>query len=137
MATQRPSSTSVTTDAPIAIYSNSKEATDLSPNYIRVIPGNSIGAIFSASEDITYEDLTGDIAAVVDSTTATDAESTPAGSVIAEKPTLLVPSLSDIEVVSNTVVYDAAGNPSVTVIFKVKNNSGTTLKGMNARVKVI
>jgi len=48
-----------------------------------------------------------------------------------------VPSLSDISIVSNTVVYDAAGNPSVTLIFKVKNSSGEVLSGMNAKVELI
>jgi hypothetical protein len=45
------------------------------------------------------------------------------------------PSLSDIEVVSNTVVYDSAGIPSVKIIFKVKNSSGKVLKAIDARVE--
>ncbi len=45
------------------------------------------------------------------------------------------PSLSDIEVLSNKVVYDAAKNPSVTVVFKLKNSSGVELKAMNVRVE--
>jgi hypothetical protein len=45
--------------------------------------------------------------------------------------------LSDISLVSNTVVYDAAGQPSVTLVFKVKNSSGENLKGMNAKVELI
>jgi len=45
------------------------------------------------------------------------------------------PSLSDIEVVSNTVVYDSAGIPSVKIIFKVKNSSGRMLKAIDARVE--
>jgi hypothetical protein len=48
-----------------------------------------------------------------------------------------VPNVSDISIVSNTVVYDAAGNPSVTLVFKVKNSSGETLKGMNAKVELV
>jgi len=43
----------------------------------------------------------------------------------------------DIELVSNTVVYDAAGNPSSTVVFKVRNSSGQKVKSVNARVKVL
>ena len=43
----------------------------------------------------------------------------------------------DIEVVSNTVVYDAAGNPSSTIVFKVRNSSGEDVKAVNARVKVL
>lgn len=45
------------------------------------------------------------------------------------------PSLSDIEVVSNKVVFDAANNPTATVIFKVKNSSGVELKAINVRVE--
>jgi hypothetical protein len=48
-----------------------------------------------------------------------------------------VPNVSDISIVSNTVVYDAAGNPSVTLVFKIKNSSGETLKGMNAKVELV
>jgi hypothetical protein len=47
-----------------------------------------------------------------------------------------VPSSSDISIVSNEVVYDAVGNPSITLIFKVKNSSGESLKGMNAKVEI-
>ena len=45
------------------------------------------------------------------------------------------PSLSDIEIVSNTVVYDSAGLPSAKIIFKVKNSSGKVLKAIDARVE--
>jgi hypothetical protein len=45
------------------------------------------------------------------------------------------PSLSDIEVISNDVVYDSANNPTATVVFKVKNSSGVELKAINVRVE--
>lgn len=45
------------------------------------------------------------------------------------------PSLSDIEVVSNEVVFDAANNPSAKIVFKVKNSSGVELKAINVRVE--
>lgn len=45
------------------------------------------------------------------------------------------PSLSDIEVVSNKVVFDAANNPTATIVFKVKNSSGVELKAINVRVE--
>jgi len=47
------------------------------------------------------------------------------------------PSLSDIQIISNNVVYDATGNPSVEVVFKVKNSSGQNLKGINARLELL
>jgi len=45
------------------------------------------------------------------------------------------PSLSDIEIVSNEVVFDSAGIPSAKIIFKVKNSSGKVLKAIDARVE--
>ena len=47
----------------------------------------------------------------------------------------LRPSLSDIEVVSNTVSMSSAGLSSATVVFKVKNSSGQVLKSINVRVE--
>jgi hypothetical protein len=45
------------------------------------------------------------------------------------------PSLSDIEIVSNEVVLDAANIPSAKIVFKVKNSSGVELKAINVRVE--
>jgi hypothetical protein len=45
------------------------------------------------------------------------------------------PSLSDIEIVSNEVVFDSAGIPSAKIIFKVKNSSGKVLKAIDSRVE--
>ena len=45
------------------------------------------------------------------------------------------PSLSDIEIISNEVVFDSAGLPSAKIIFKVKNSSGKVLKAIDARVE--
>ena len=45
------------------------------------------------------------------------------------------PNLSDIEVVSNEVVLDAANIPSAKIVFKVKNSSGKVLKAVNVRVE--
>ena len=51
--------------------------------------------------------------------------------------TAAAPSLSDIQVISREVVYDSAGNPSVQVVFKIKNSSGQKLKAINARVELL
>jgi hypothetical protein len=45
------------------------------------------------------------------------------------------PSLSDIEIVSNEVVFDSAGIPSAKIVFKVKNSSGKVLTAINSRVE--
>ena len=132
MTTKRVSTTSVTADAPIALYSNSPENNDLGPNYKKVIPGNTIGAMYLSSGDISYNE--------VDGTTVVVEEAAAAAAAADEtKPTEVsaAPSLSDIQVVSKDVVYDAAGNPSVQVVFKIKNSSGRKLKAINARVELL
>ena len=132
MAEKRVSTTSVTADAPIALYSNSPEITDVNSNYIKVIPGNTVGAMYLASGDISYNEVDGTTIVAEDEASATaDAEKpvvTPASA---------APSLSDIQVISREVVYDASGNPSVQMMFKIKNSSGQKLKGINARVVLI
>ena len=45
------------------------------------------------------------------------------------------PNLSDIEVISNEVIYDASGNPTAKIVFKVKNSSGESLKAVNVKVE--
>jgi hypothetical protein len=45
------------------------------------------------------------------------------------------PNLSDIEVISNEVVLNAANIPSAKIVFKVKNSSGVELKAVNVRVE--
>ena len=132
MATERVSTTSVTADAPIALYSNSPENNDLGPNYKKVIPGNTIGAMYLSSGDISYNEVDGTTVVVEEAAAA-------AAAADGTKPTEVpgAPSLSDIQVVSKDVVYDAAGNPSVQVVFKIKNSSGQKLKAINARVELL
>ena len=45
------------------------------------------------------------------------------------------PQLSDIQVISNEVVYDSANNPTAKIVFKVKNSSGELLKAVNVKVE--
>jgi len=45
------------------------------------------------------------------------------------------PNLSDIEVISNEVIYDASGNPTAKIVFKIKNSSGVDIKAVNVRVE--
>jgi hypothetical protein len=132
MTTKRVSTTSVTADAPIALYSNSPENNDLGPNYKKVIPGNTIGAMYLSSGDISYNEVDGTTVVVEEAAAAAVATE-------GTKPTEVpgAPSLSDIQVVSKEVVYDAAGNPSVQVVFKIKNSSGQKLKAINARVELL
>lgn len=132
MAKDRVSTTSVTADAPIALYSNSPENNDLGPNYKKVIPGNTVGAMYLSSGDIGYSEIDGTVVVVEEAAAAAAAATEAKPSEVAT-----APSLSDIQVLSKDVVYDAAGNPSVQVIFKIKNSSGKKLKGINARVELL
>ena len=132
MAKDRVSTTSVTADAPIALYSNSPENNDLGPNYKKVIPGNTVGAMYLSSGDIGYSEIDGTIVVVEEAAAAAAAAAEAKPSEVAA-----APSLSDIQVLSKDVVYDAAGNPSVQVIFKIKNSSDKKLKGINARVELL
>lgn len=132
----RVSKTGVTSSGRIALYTNSPEATDMDPSLVSYIQGNSLSPLYLATADLDTEDISPDDAFVVESSQSSESsESSEEASSSAR--IKRVPSLSDISIVSNTVVYDAAGNPSVTIIFKVKNSSGETLKGMNARVELV
>jgi hypothetical protein len=132
MATERVSTTSVTADAPIALYSNSPENTDLGGNYKRLIPGNTVGAMYLASGDIGYNETDGTTIVVEEVAAAAAAAD---GTKVTEIPG--APSLSDIQVVSKDVVYDSSGAPSVQIVFKIKNSSGQKLKAINARVELL
>ena len=131
MASEKPSTTSVAADAPIALYSNSPEVTDLGPNYRRLIPGNTIGARYLGSADIGYSEIDEGASNGEDG-----AAEEAAAEAVASVKYPSAPSLSDIQVVSKNVVYDASGNPSVEIVFKIKNSSGQELKGINTRVEL-
>jgi len=132
----RISKTGVTSSGRIALYTNSPEATDMDPSLVSYIQGNSLSPLYLSTADSDTEDISPDDALVVESSEFTksseDSEDSSSSARIRG-----IPSLSDISIVSNTVVYDAAGNPSVTLVFKIKNSSGETLKGMNARVELV
>jgi hypothetical protein len=132
MATKNPriSRSGVTTSGTFPLYTNSPEVNDFDPALVRYIKGNSLSNVYLAQGDIDSDDVDSTsefIVEIPDDLTDTPSDVVSVG----------VPSISDISIVSNDVVYDAAGNPSVTVVFKVKNSSGTTLKGMNARVELV
>jgi hypothetical protein len=134
MVNKRISTTGVGTTAPITLYSNSPENTDLAPNFKVIIPGNIIGPMFSSSADLAAEEIDGEVVIEIEKDDEKSAEASVSrddGSFSA----FAVPSLGDISILSNSVVYDASGQPSVTAVFKIKNSSGKTLKGINVRVQ--
>lgn len=140
MASNNPriSKSGVTTTGRFPLFSNSPEVQDADPSLVRLVRGNSLSSLYLSVGDLMADDIDMIDAELVDidgniggSTENESGENT-------ESPFRnKVPNASDISIVSNTVVYDAAGNPSVTLIFKVKNSSGETLKGMNAKVELV
>jgi hypothetical protein len=138
MATKNPriSKSGVTTTGRFPLFSNSPEVNDADPSLVRLVAGNSLSALYlSTGSDLLSEDID-----LLDGTLVEgegDVEAEGEASEDGEVFRRGVPNVSDISIVSNTVVYDAAGNPSVTLVFKVKNSSGETLKGMNAKVELV
>jgi hypothetical protein len=133
MATNNPriSKSGVTTTGRFPLYSNSPEVQDADPSLVRFVRGNSLSALYLSNGNLGADDIdivTEEVTDGTGSSTGNEGD----GSFRSG-----VPNVSDISIVSNTVVYDAAGNPSVTLIFKVKNSSGETLKGMNAKVELV
>ena len=136
MATKNPriSKSGVTTTGRFPLFSNSPEVNDADPSLVRLVAGNSLSALYlAAGSDLLSEDVD-----ALDGTLVTGEEE-PGGNKSTDGEIFRrgVPNVSDISIVSNTVVYDAALNPSVTLVFKVKNSSGETLKGMNAKVELV
>ena len=132
----RISKSGVTTTGRFPLFSNSPEVNDADPSLVRLVAGNSLSALYlSIGSDLLSEDID-----LLDGTLVEgegDVESEGEESTDGEVFRRGVPNVSDISIVSNTVVYDAAGNPSVTLVFKVKNSSGEILKGMNAKVELV
>jgi hypothetical protein len=132
MATNNPriSKSGVTTTGRFPLFSNSPEVQDADPSLVRFVRGNSLSALYLSNGNLGAED----IEIVAEEVTDGDGSNGNTGDGVFRGG---VPNSSDISIVSNTVVYDALGNPSVTLIFKVKNSSGETLKGMNAKVELV
>jgi hypothetical protein len=132
MATKNPriSKSGVTTTGRFPLYSNSPEVQDADPSLVRFVRGNSLSALYLSNGNLGAED----IEVVNEEVTDGDGSNGNPGDGSFRGG---VPNSSDISIVSNTVVYDAAGNPSVTLVFKVKNSSGENLKGMNAKVELL
>lgn len=136
----RISRSGVTTTGRIPLYTNSPESQDLDPSLVRYIKGNSLSPLYLSQGDLLADDISEIDGFLVDDSVSTEVDKKSEESEetkTEERERTRVPSLSDISIVSNTVVYDAAGNPSVTLIFKVKNSSGEVLSGMNAKVELI
>jgi hypothetical protein len=138
MANKNPriSKSGVTTTGRFPLYSNSPEAKDADPSLVRYVRGNSLSGIYLTTDsDLSADDVGFESEILISSDS--DSINSEINTLDPDPFRTGAPSVSDISIVSNTVVYDAAGNPSATLVFKVKNSSGETLKGMNAKVELI
>jgi hypothetical protein len=137
MASNNPriSKSGVTTTGRFPLFSNSPEVQDADPSLVRLVRGNSLSSLYLSNGDLSADDIDVIDGDIVNGEGNSDGSSEDGSTVGGFRSG--VPSPSDISIVSNTVVYDAAGNPSVTLIFKVKNSSGEKLKGMNAKVELV
>jgi hypothetical protein len=134
MAKEKISETAVGAPAPVVAYAGSAEAALIAPHRRITIKSNVVGANFLPSASLYVDDVDPEDSWIVESTEKEkkDEEEIPQDVRVKK-----APSLMDIELVSNTVVYDASGNPSATVVFKIRNSSGEKVKSVNARVKVL
>jgi hypothetical protein len=129
----RISKSGVTTTGRFPLYSNSPEIQDADPSLVRLVRGNSLTTLYLSGGDLKSDDIGMFEDAMTDNIGDESGDDSDSNTDVSRYG---VPSASDISIVSNTVVYDAAGNPSVTLVFKVSNSSGETLKGMNAKVEI-
>lgn len=130
----RVSKTATTSSGLVWLYQNSPERTNLDPAIVGLIPGNSLTAVVLGSGKLDSDELNEDDLTEIEAEDSED-DSEKSDDAIPKK--ARIPSSSDIQIVSNIVEYDAAGNPTGTVVFRIKNSSGEILKGMNARIELI
>ena len=132
--------------APVVSYASGKEVSDVAPHLIRVIPEGLVGGSLVPSGDIDGDEFSANADSVISGTPKWWPDGPPDQNPEEPLPGIEVfpgwdaPTLFDVELVSNEVVYDSAGKPSVKVIFKVKVNEiakGRGVKAVNARVKVL
>jgi hypothetical protein len=130
MAKQNPriSRSGVTTTGRFPLYSNSPEVTDMDPALIYLRRGNSLSSLYLTGSDFTEDDIGDDFGGEIGDETGDEGK---------EDKRKGIPSKSDISIVSQTISVDLLGQPTVNIVFKIKNSSGETLKGMNARIEVL
>jgi len=130
MANPRVSNTGVGIVSPITAYEGEKEAAATADQFVQVFPARVVGVISPASTSLQTDDYDSEDLYESDDDSGNNEDGS------TDKGARKAPQLSDIELISNDLVYDAANNPSATVVFKVKNSSGEVIKSINARVQV-
>jgi len=130
MATnKKESTTSVGVVAPLTDYADGITTYYLAPHFGRNYPVRRDGDMISVSlEDESF------VVSGEDGPDGPDSIEDPNNP---EKPGLVrrSPTLMDIELISNEVVYDALNNPTAKVTFRIRNSSGESVKAVNVLVE--
>lgn len=133
---KKESTTSVGVVAPLTDYADGITTYYLAPHFGRSYPVRKDGDIVSNLLDGSYlgdDDFPGD---ETDDPNNPNDPSDPkkqdpeSPSTVRKSPTLM-----DIELVSNEVVYDAANNPTAKITFRIRNSSGEPVKAVNGLVQ--
>jgi len=129
---KKESTTSVGVVAPLTDYADGITTYYLAPHFGRSYPVRRDGDIVSTMLDGDSIDIEFDY----DDYESEDPKKDPKKEESEEESTARKsPTLMDIQLISNTVVYDAANNPTSTVVFKIRNSSGEPVKAVNALVQ--
>jgi len=129
MASNKESTTSVGVVAPLTDYADGITTYYLAPHFGRNYPVRRDGDLISVSlEDESF---------VIIGEEGGEGPEGPEDPNDPEKPGLTrkSPTLMDIELISNEVVYDASNNPTAKVTFRVRNSSGESVKAVNVLVE--
>ena len=129
MASNKESTTSVGVVAPLTDYADGITTYYLAPHFGRNYPVRKDGDLISVSlEDESF---------VIIGEEGGEGPEGPEDPNDPEKPGLTrkSPTLMDIELISNEVVYDASNNPTAKVTFRVRNSSGESVKAVNVLVE--
>jgi len=124
---EKESTTSVGLGSPFTDYANGIARYYMAPHLIRSFPVRTDGDIVSTALDYTYEDSGDGGEGEVEDPEKKDPP-------VKKTNPRKSPTLIDIKLVDKTIVYDASGNPSVTVVFKIRNSSGEPVIGIKALV---
>ena len=130
---KKESTTSVGVVAPLTDYADGITTYYLAPHFGRSYPVRRDGDIVSNFLYPGDDDFTGDDPDDTnDPKDPKDPSEDPSEvpSTVRKSPTLM-----DIELVSNEVVYDAANNPTAKVTFRIRNSSGEPVKSVNGLVE--
>jgi len=132
MTSSKKSSSLQPASAPIATVAGSALDNTVNTNYLAYVSAAAAAAGLNfqqADDDLSPGDE--------DPSDDSPGDETPGDDVPGDTTGNETPLLSDISVISNEVVLDAANIPTVRVVFRVTNSSGQELTGVDVRVKKV